>query len=139
MSHVADSETSSRHWGFAQLPQPADTGQTPPAAPSPPPYYYSATRAAATATDTNTCLIVGLILGAGAIFRIAVMGILAAIMLPALSRAREAARSLPPEQPETGGHRVQDVCQRDPQQYWPPLSSTDSAFMFQSDRCTPST
>lgn len=39
-----------------------------------------------------SCLIVGLILGGVAILMVAVIGILSAIMLPALARAREAAR-----------------------------------------------
>ncbi len=40
----------------------------------------------------NDCLIIGLVVGAVAILMIMVMGILAAILLPALARAREAAR-----------------------------------------------
>ncbi|HPV36978.1 MAG TPA: DUF1559 domain-containing protein [Candidatus Hydrogenedentes bacterium] len=140
MSHVADSrETSSRHWGFAQLPRPADTGQTPPPPPPPPPpYYYQQPVQPQRRTDTNTCLIVGLILGAGAIFMIAVMGILAAIMLPALSRAREAARRASCQNNlKQVGIVFKMYANEDPQQYWPPLSSTDGAFMFQSDGVYP--
>ncbi|HPK00543.1 MAG TPA: hypothetical protein PKW60_13745, partial [Candidatus Hydrogenedentes bacterium] len=92
MPHVADSRKKvSRHRRFTPLPRPADTGQAPPP-PPPPPYYYQQPVQPQRRTDTNTCLIVGIILGALAFFMIAVMGILAAILLPATFRAREAAR-----------------------------------------------
>ena len=44
---------------------------------------------------------------------IAIIGILASILLPALARAREAARRFQlPEQPETMGVGLQNVCKR---------------------------
>ncbi|HOD48420.1 MAG TPA: hypothetical protein PKJ78_00200, partial [Candidatus Hydrogenedentes bacterium] len=82
---------------FARLPLTADVGQTPPppstpTPPSPPPPQYYRPMQPQRRSDSNTCLIVGVILGAVAVFMIFVMGILAAILLPALARAREAAR-----------------------------------------------
>ncbi|HOF41425.1 MAG TPA: DUF1559 domain-containing protein [Candidatus Hydrogenedentes bacterium] len=138
MPHVADSRKKvSRHRRFTPLPRPADTGQAPPP-PPPPPYYYQQPVQPQRRTDTNTCLIVGIILGALAFFMIAVMGILAAILLPATFRAREAARRAScANHLKQVGIAFKMYANEDPQQYWPPLSSTDGTFMFQPDTMYP--
>lgn len=87
-----------------RLPALADTGappppQGPPPQGPPPPQQplpqYNAARAPQpppAKSSNSTCMIVGIILAVVAVGMIIVMAILAAIMLPALARAREAAR-----------------------------------------------
>ena len=118
---------------FSRVPLPADSGLTPP--PSPPPKYHVAGRRK---SDPNTCLIVGLILGGTAVFMIFFIGILAAILLPALARAREAARRA-----ACAGNlkQVAMVCRlyasKQPDGSLPPLSGVEGRFMFTPDSVYP--
>jgi prepilin-type processing-associated H-X9-DG protein len=88
--------------------------------------------------DSNTCLIVGLIMAGVAVLMIPVIGILAAIMLPALARAREAARRA---SCANNLKQVGLICKmyanENPDGYFPPLSSQDGMFMFAPDSVYP--
>ncbi|HQH53515.1 MAG TPA: DUF1559 domain-containing protein [Candidatus Hydrogenedentes bacterium] len=128
---------------FARLPLTADVGQAPPPPstpppPSPPPPQYYRPMPPQRRSDSNTCLIVGVILGAVAVFMIFVMGILAAILLPALARAREAARRASCQNNlKQMGIVFKMYSNEDPGQYWPPLSNVDGTFMFEPDPVCP--
>lgn len=139
MSYTSDSRNKPLHLShFDHLPLPADTGQTPPPSPPPPPpppqqHYVQVKR-----SDSNTCLILGIILGAGFFFLIAIMGILAAILLPALARAREAARRASCQNNlKQVGMVFNMYANEDPEGYWPPLSSENGTFMFTPESVYP--
>lgn len=136
MSHISDFRNKPlRLSHIERLPLPADTGQTPPPPPPPPPqqHYVQVRR-----SDSNTCLIVGIIFGAGFFFMIAVMGILAAILLPALARAREAARRASCQNNlKQVGIVFKMYANEDPEGYLPPLSSQEGMFMFAPDSVHP--
>ncbi|MFO7976820.1 MAG: DUF1559 domain-containing protein [Candidatus Hydrogenedentota bacterium] len=133
MSHISDFRNRPlRLSHIERLPLPADTGQTPP--PPPPQQHYVQVRR----SDSNTCLIVGIIFGAGFFFMIAVMGILAAILLPALARAREAARRASCQNNlKQVGIVFKMYANEDPEGYLPPLSSQEGMFMFAPDSVHP--
>lgn len=138
MSHTSDCriDTPDRS-RFPRLPLSADTGTAPPP-PPPPPQYQRPPLQPQRASDSNTCLIVGLILGALAVFMIFVMGILAAIMLPALTRAREAARRASCQNNlKQVGIVFKMYANENPGEYWPPLSSVEGTFMFEPDSVFP--
>lgn len=139
MPYTSDSsDTTPHHSQFKRLPLPADTGQPPPPSPPPPPpppqqHYVQVKR-----SDSSTCLILGIILGAGFVFMIAIMGILAAILLPALARAREAARRASCQNNlKQIGIVFTMYANEDPEGYWPPLSSWDGTFMFTPESVYP--
>ncbi len=115
-------------------PAPADTGQTPP---PPPPQQYPPVQAQ-TGSDQNTCIIVGVLLGVAAVFMIVVLAVLAAILLPALARAREAARRASCMNNLKQCELIFKIhADDDPGGYWPPLSSAEPMLMFEPDSVDP--
>ncbi len=75
------------------IPMLADSGQSGPPPMQPPPRVGAPLPGRRQSSNSsNSCLIAGIIGAAVAIFMVFAIGILAAIMLPALARAREAAR-----------------------------------------------
>ena len=138
MSHVADSRKKvSRYQSVTPLPRAADTGQAPPP-PPPPPYDAQQPVQPQQRTDAKTCLIVGIILGALAIFMILVLYILAAVLLTALLRPSDAARRA---SCQGNLKQLARVCGRyaedEPEGRWPPLSRQDGMLMFEPDSVYP--
>lgn len=112
----------------------ADTGQTPPPLPPQRPInnVYYAQQQPKSGMNT-TCLVLAIIIPCVAIAMIAVLGILAAIMLPALARAREAAHKASCQNNlKQMGLIIMMYSNDDANGYWPALDPAAQDFVMDS-------